>query len=63
MKVYVTYENDCFDGKQIDSVFLNESDVRKYVTTEMMLKNSKTLEELVKMQEEQYDVYEVIEHL
>ena len=63
MKVYITYEKDGYGGTQVDRVFLNESDVRLYVTTEIMANNSKTPGELAKMQEEQYEVHEVIESL
>jgi len=62
-KVYITYEKDGYGGTQVDRVFLNESDVRLYVTTEIIANNSKTPEELAKRQEEQYEVHEIIESL
>lgn len=63
MKIYITYEKDGYGGIHVDRVFLNESDVRLYVTTEIMANNSKTPEELAKNQEKQYEVHEVIESL
>ncbi len=63
MKVFITYEKDGYGGTQVDRVFLNESDVRLYVTTEIMTNNSKTPEELEKKQEQRYEVHEVIESL
>ena len=53
MKVYITYEKDGYGGTQVDRVFLHESDARVYVTTEIMVNNSKTPEELAKKQEKQ----------
>jgi len=63
MKVYITYEKDGYGGTQVDKVFLNESSARGYVTTPIMVNNSKTFEELAKKQEEHYEVHEVIESL
>jgi len=60
MKVYITYNENGYGGTQVDRVFLREIDVRKYVITEVMLTNSKTPEELAKMQEDQYEEHEVI---
>jgi hypothetical protein len=63
MKVYITYEKDGFGGAQVDRVFMNETDVRLYVTTEVMANNSRTAEELAKKQEEHYEVHEVVKSL
>lgn len=63
MKVYITYEKDGYGGTQVDRVFLNESDVRLYVTTEIMVDNSKTPEDLAKKQEEHYEIHDVVECL
>jgi hypothetical protein len=63
MKVYITYEKDGYGGIQVDKVFLNESAVRGYVTTPIMVNNAKTFEELAKKQEEHYEVHEVDESL
>ena len=63
MKVYITYEKDSYGRVQVDRVFLHESDARVYVTTEIMANISKTPEELAKMQEEHYEVHNVIEAL
>ena len=63
MKVYITYEKDGYGGTQVDKIFLNESAVRGYVTTPIMVDNAKTFEELAKIQEEHYEVHEVDESL
>lgn len=63
MKIYITFEKDGFGGTQVDKVFLNESAVRGYVTTAIMVKNAKDLEELTKIQEEHFEVHEVDESL
>lgn len=63
MKVYITYEKDGYGGVQVDRVFLNESAARGYVTTAIMVKNAKYFEELAKIQEEHFEVYEVDESL
>ena len=63
MKIFITFEKDGFGGTQVDKVFLNESAVRGYVTTPIMINNAKTFEVLAKMQEEHFEVYEVDESL
>ena len=61
MTVYITYEKDGYGGTQVDKVFLNESDVRLYVTTDTMIKLAKSKEDLIKMQENQYEKHEIVE--
>ena len=61
MIVYITYEKDGYGGTQVDKVLLNESDVRLYVTTDTMIKLAKSKEDLIKMQEKQYEKHEIVE--
>lgn len=62
MKVYITYEKDGYGNRQVDKIFVSEESVRLYVTNDAMVDRAKTVEELAKMQEEQFEVCEVIDY-